>query len=622
MLFSLFSGAGMTNIACSFLTSAILPACYTPAGPIPEARQPREELLWTNEQVDAVVNVDYVTILGGEPVFNTGSPPECDKVSFLRFRHADGPEDAEEADAAFLMVPGVLEGANGFEFMGRQMVYKAAEHDERHIEVWAMDRRSNCLEDLTGTHAAAAADSAEEAANLLVGYYYEGLEIDGQQFEGFLTSPEMPFLYEFGIRQTTLDMQAIIDHMMPTQGVRQEKLFVGGHSLGGMHTSVYLGWNFDEDPNSEAGAGYNQVAGAFALDSHIARLDSALFMDMAEDTQASAMPDDTLDRLSEADDVSDYGHQLNLWLLRWGLIPRNITVPGLFNPEIIALPEHLGIMAAKAPDEEGDLYDRVDSPILDNIVNVIHSRSPATIGAKPRMEHFRYTNEALVGLMFDHNFQMLGFLKTGLGFKDGGTMQRKWTTLNALAGLDNGGGALQRLVGNSPHYIARDAGPDRDSYGQGPLYRWVHRDELGTAKDPEFRDTTGEHVFTSMDKEPVAMEDFVRALHTGPTNLTEWYFPTRILLDLTVVDQPFAPDHGLMTYHLEGPSKVPSMVLNGGDGIGFSAPDEESMPLQVQVVAPGYTHMDPMFEAVNSPTQESYVMRPLLEFAYTVLDSH
>ncbi|TVP57547.1 MAG: hypothetical protein EA349_06340 [Halomonadaceae bacterium] len=624
MLMTLLSGTGVGHWACSLFTASLLPICYNPSeGAVPQVLHPPEQKLWTNKQVDQAVVVDYITIPGGEPLNHPNAPAACDQVSFLRFRHQQGPVDAEQADAAFLMVPGVLEGANGFEFIGRQLVWMAWEEHHKAVEVWAMDRRANCLEDLTGAHAAGAAETAQEAEDLLLGYYYEGMQINGQQFAGYLNSSQMPYLVDFGLRQSTLDIKAIIDHMMPTPGLSKEKLFLGGHSLGGIHTSVFLGWNFAEDPDNTGAAGYNQVAGAFGLESQVVPLDSGAFFSAVEDTQTGMIDSNSRKLLNGTSSLysaqGDWNYRFNLWLLESNLIPRSIHIPGLFSPEVIAVPEFLGIVASKAPDQEATLYRRLPpSRELDNIVDLVHSTSPATIGKPPLLGDFRYTNQAYVGIMFDKNFQLLSFLKTGLGFMEGGPMKRKWRNLTQLAEWEQTADLVQNLSGRDKLFIASDAGADRDHFGTGPLYGWASRDRIATPEAPTLTDARGSVNFTHLEDEPVAMDDFIRALHTGPTNLTEWYFPLRILLDLGAVGQPYAPRHGLMTYHIDGANRVPSLVINGSRGIDLNDPAPEKMPKQVRLVAPGYSHMDPLFEAVNSPSQPGYVMRPLLDFAFTV----
>lgn len=612
----------LTGLTCSLFASGPMPACYEPVGIVPEPRhgeEQQQQKLWTDEQVDSLVDVSYVTIDGGEPASDTGAPQSCDQVSFLRFRNSQGPADASDADAAFLMVPGVLEGANGFEFIGRQMVYMAAMEHDRNIEVWAMDRRSNCLEDLTGMQAAGNATSADEAGDIILDYYYNDKVINGQMFDGFQSSSTLPFLAEFGLRQVTLDMQAILTHMIPDVSDRREKAFVGGHSLGGVHTSVYLGWDFDGNPDTTDDAGYNQVAGAFGLETQVVPLDTGAFFGEVEKNTSEMLPDDILSSLADVTGTNDFGYRFNIAMLNSGIVPRNIQIPGVFTPEVLALPEVVGLVASKGPDELATIYSKAPkSSALKTIVNTVHSRDPLGIGTPPTIEDFRYSNEAFVGIMFDDNFQILSFLKAGIGFMDGGPMMRKWESLDSLAEQLGGGEAL---VGSNKLYIAGDAGPDKDSFGEGPLYRWASRSEIGTLDDPEFTDESGETVFTWLENEPADVSDFVRALHAGPTNLTEWYFPMRILLDLPAVNKPYAEKHGLMTFHHQGPAKIPSLVMNGDQGISLEGEEEVELPMQTTIMAPGYTHMDPMFEAVNSPSKTSYVMRPLLEFAFMVQEN-
>lgn len=592
---------------CALLATTLagLAGCYDPSGETPEARKTKETKLWTDDQIDAVAEMTYISIDGGEPVTGKSVPAACNEVGFLRFRNKNGPTNAEQADAAFLMVPGILEGANGFEYIGRQMVYLAAKEHGKNIEVWAMDRRANCLEDLTGTEAASLASTASEAEDILVNYYYKKQPIDGSTFAGFHKSSRLDFLYEFGIRQVTLDMRAILQYMMPTAGVSKQKAFVGGHSLGGIHTSVFLAWDFDGDPTTLDDAGYNLVAGAFGFDTQVAPLDAGSFFGSAAAMAKNVLSDEDQVLLSEVTEDSDAGYKLNLKLLKAGIIPRNVNIPALFTPEVLALPEMVGIPAAKAPDAEAAIYHKMPhSAALYNMVNIVHSRGPLNVGIRPLMQDFRYTNRAYVGQIFDDQFEQLSFLKLGLGFLDGGPITQKWPTLSGSG-----------LLGSNRLYIATDAGPDIFHLNQGPLYDWAARDEIGDAGDPDFMDTSGNTRFTWLETEPSDIDDFIRALHVGPTNLTEWYFPIRIVLDISAVNKSYAADYGMQTFHQKGVANIHSLVINGGEGVTFNSDSEAAVPNQTVLVAPGYTHMDPMFEAVNSPSQTSYVMRPLLEFA-------
>ena len=605
------------------LGTFLLGGCYSPQGDIPESRKPRETKLWTDADVDQVVSMELITIPGGEPVSQLGAPAGCDNVSFPRFNSTAAPKNAEQADAAFLMVPGVLEGANGFEYMGRQMVYMAQQEYGKHIEVWAMDRRANCLEDLTGVQAAEyglnQGMSVDEGIDLVVGYYYDQQAIDGNTFAGFKSSADLPFLAEFGLRQTTLDMHAIIQHMMPTPGLSREKVFVGGHSLGGVHASVFLAWDFDADPATEEDAGYKQVAGAFGLDTQVTPVADGYFFRTPPMLPQTATEQLQVAAAGNSDGRMLEAYKIDLAALKSGLLPRSVDIPGLFTPEVLALPEFMALAAAIAPDENDNLLQRIpQSAAINNITNVIHSRYVLRMAARPQMEDFNLTNEAYIGLVFDDDFEPLGLLQVGLGFLDNGPIVRKWTLLDSLGKIPGVDDLLQQLLGVTDLYIGSDAGPNLNQLGQGPLYRWAHRDEIGDLADPDFMDVNGTRRFTYLGNEPANMADFVRALYIGPTNLTEWYFPPRIMIDSFVASRSFAPDYGLDILHPDGVANIASIVFTGSQGVQpINSGAQLEVPNQIKTEIPGYSHLDPMFEAVNSPSQASNVMRPLLEFAFS-----
>lgn len=562
-----------------------LGGCYMPSGHTPEALKPSETKLWTDADVDEIAEITYVKIDASERVAAAGAPDECNRIGFLRIRSKNGPVQAEQADAALLMVPGVLEGAAAFEFIGRQMVYLAEKEHGKYIEIWGLDRRSNCLEDLTGIERAKNADTIDEAIDTIANYYYFNQPLDGKQFQGFKSSAQLPLLAEFGMRQTALDMRDVIRHMMPTPGVSKQKAFVGGHSLGGIHTSVFLAWDFDGHPATLDDAGYNLVAGAFGFETQVRPLNEQAVLNNG------VIPSGITERLNVGPIHTNVAFDGLLEALTAGSIPRVVDFPGLFTPEVIALPEFLAIAAAHAPDAESTLMSAVPlSPAVLGITSVLHTSTP------PLLADFRYTNEAMLGIFFDDHFQPMGFLQTGLGFLSGGLVKLK----NQSASMN--------------YFIAADAGPDLLNLRKGPLYGWAARDQTGDLSDTDFMDVTGSFKFTDLENEPVDMGDFIRALSSTPTNLTEWYFPVRILIDSMIVGKRFAPAYGLDTYHPEGVLHVDSFVVNGSQGLNPFSRELTPVPRQTLTKAPGYTHIDPMFEAVNSPSQVSYVIRPLLAF--------
>ncbi|UCH36332.1 MAG: alpha/beta fold hydrolase [Armatimonadota bacterium] len=165
----------------------------------------------------AAVGSEYLELDGwAEP----NTPPEHNKFGVLRY-WAEG----KTATAATIFIPGNGGGAASFDIVGRWLAENAD------IEVWAMDRRSNHLEDHTGT------DQALKDGNMLMaGMYYMG--------GGFkeITSKDVPFLKHWGLRTHLNDVAALVKHI---QGRGIKDIFLGGHSLGAMMTQAYAAYELD-----------------------------------------------------------------------------------------------------------------------------------------------------------------------------------------------------------------------------------------------------------------------------------------------------------------------------------------------------------------------------------------
>lgn len=602
-----------SRLPLAVLLSLVMAGCYDPTGPQPENKKAGVDPQWTDDDVAAVVDVSYQSIPATFVMDHPDLPEGCNDVRFLRFKTRDSSADAAQADAAMLLVPGVLEGANGFEYIGRQLVYMAKTQRDKNIEVWAMERRSNCLEDLRGFQHAERAATVAEAEDIILGYYYEGLTLDGETFAGFRRSRDMPYMIDFGMQQTTEDMYAVIRAMVPDPALSRKKVFVGGHSMGGMHTSMFLSWDLDGDPSTLDDAGANLVAGAIGFDTTIGPL-----VDVGELMLAYAP---VAAPLLEGQDVdSDGAYRTILNLLRNGVLPKNVHIPGLFSAEAIALPEAVGLLASKAPDAESTVLARLpQSPEVKSLFRFFHTRDGNNYAYGPHIESFRYTNAANVGLMFDDDFSILMFLQTSLGHLHGGAVVKKSPLVSFARKLPLIGSLVAAISGPDQQFIAADAGPNRAHLGQGPLYSWADADEIGDRDDPEYTDTTGTFKYTDIADEMVRMEDFIRALYIGETNLTEWYMPMRAIIDMLAGGKSFAPEYGINTLHVDAPLRVPTIMFMAGNGIRFPAVDVAGRPYR-EIVIPGASHLDPMFATVNTPElHENVVADNLLDFVFATV---
>ncbi|WP_327140410.1 hypothetical protein [Nocardia sp. NBC_01327] len=96
-------------------------------------------------------------------------PAECDRISYLRYRLTDGPEDPERADAVLVMQPGATGSAYSMDRVARNTLHQLANRGKK-AEWWSLARRGICQQDNTGIDAARAAGDYR----LAIDYYYNG----------------------------------------------------------------------------------------------------------------------------------------------------------------------------------------------------------------------------------------------------------------------------------------------------------------------------------------------------------------------------------------------------------------------------------------------------------------
>ena len=126
--------------------------------------------------------------------------------------------------------------------MARNTV-RAGRRRGRYVEFWALDRRSNCLEDHTGVDAAARAKDPSIASATT------GAARRSTASGSPASQPSsVDFLRAFGLERTVRDWHAVIEAGFPDPAVRTRKVICGGHSLGGPLTTAFAGWDFDGDP--------------------------------------------------------------------------------------------------------------------------------------------------------------------------------------------------------------------------------------------------------------------------------------------------------------------------------------------------------------------------------------
>ena len=602
----------LTVISVAILAFLILLAgCYEPGGPMPEDAHPPVPRDYTQEDVDALVVMEEQVIPAPLPD-EWGAPDVCDEIHFLRFRLADGstldPGDhsrvnPDATDAMLVMIPGGMEGANGFEYLARQLIYIAKTQDDLDFEVWAVERRNNRLEDLTALNYIeeslnAGQMTVEEAVDTFVGYYYEGQPLSGRTFAGWYVNEDLPFLSDFGLKLDTEDVFKVIQTLVPDPEVRREKVLVGGHSMGGIMTSMFAGWDLDGDPATTDDAGYNNCAGLFGLDTSLepgGYNAGGLY---------NALPGTV-----PGQEFTESDYIAAVEAMRNGDTAVILNSPPLLSAESNGLLEAIALAAYYDPDVEAThLNDIPWSDDMKLLLGIMHSQDMWTfmLGI-PEIRDFRYTNEAMFGNVFDDSFAPVSMIQNSMGFLQGGPVVEKDFPAWPLGGLSG----LAGMLGEGPYFIANDAGPSYFELGTGPLYSWVNFDEIGDAADPDYTDTTGETTYTTMENEVADIRDVARVAHRGPTNLVEWYFSMRLLADFRGADTSFGPDYGLNFLYGDEVLELPQVLFIAGQGTHVE--DEDATGLKY--VLEGYNHMDVLTASANTGARRpNGVIRPLIDF--------
>jgi len=599
----------------SFVAIAVvclIAACYEPAqGPIPEAPVPSAPRVPIPQKVIVEEELIYSPAPCnplGPPHCEAGiglgkccPPDECNYIRFMRYRPETIDGSIKEVDAVVALMPGLIGGNSSLDYLGRQLVSMAEQAGSGSLEVWVMDRRPNCLEDLTGMNDAELAGDPSIALE-----YYFDVKNDGTVFN-FLTDADVPYLSEFGMKLAIEDLHTVVTSMIPDEDDRRKTLFIGGHSLGGVSAGIYAAWDFDGDEYTDQDAGFKNCAGLISLDMeiHFPPDESHFFYDLIE----------------QGFDVDDYedrlGRMQNGQNLFYGSEVFNVAWLGVLT-EVIAM------YAAMAPDDEAE--ELMDIPGLGQnlTTKVFNSRDLSHfLTGIPLFTHFRFTNEAVLGVLVDDNFQPHSLLQVGLGFLHGGPVVEKLFP-GAYAPL------LETLVSKSfVAYIDKDdlfipwhAGDSKLQLGTGPLYSWVDFDEVGNALDPDYQDTTGTLTYTNWREEMVDIQDFARSVYMGPSNSVEWYFSNRLYQDLQAVlnlGQEDLINHELYFLHGNRIDDFPPMIQFLASGIS----NQNNPRPQDVVIGPqdlyGYSHVDVVIAAVDRPTHRpNEVFEPLMNF---VLDN-
>jgi hypothetical protein len=182
---------------------------------------------------------ETVTTIPGAP---GPGPSKYDKVFVTKF----GPRSAKRV---LVLVPGYYGGAGDFTLDARELVERVPG-----LQVWAVDRRSEALEDTSRFQDALAGRITVQQA---MDYYLGWLTNPAQQphFQP-LDQSQFGFAKQWGLSLALQDVRRVV-----LSARRQGKrVILGGHSLGASMTVAYASWDFGGHP------GYKDLDGLVLID--------------------------------------------------------------------------------------------------------------------------------------------------------------------------------------------------------------------------------------------------------------------------------------------------------------------------------------------------------------------
>jgi len=545
---------------------------------------------------------------GGKIEQILGTGVDLNHVDYVRTRVASASGNPR---VILVLIPGFLGGAGTFDPIARDLVRTSGGN----LEVWAVNRRSNQLEDRRGgLHAssmaeAAAGDAAKIDQALAEGvrFYFPTSDVDGDGMpDGPFTLPDalggnsdfiklaqddVRFGAYWGVDTYARDWRTLV--LAARQVVGPEGLVIfGGHSMGTTWTGVFAAYDFDIGPGVEAG--YQLVDGLLLFEGGGTRGPSASAPDEA--TYLAAIDDlvnDTTNVLPDSD----------------------IFLEDLFGfvnaVDIGAAGELNGVAGTFAPTEPSVVQT---TPLFGGIPINILLQAPMT-------------NRSLVGFFLDDEFSTNGAFSASFGFSANGT-----NAFNPIEFLVPGDFYLAIDEGirrtwipfDSPRFDPADPNPLTCPPIPPPPFPVANVDvgETGCAiidngprpapTDPPTR--------WGVEREVTNIDDFTRALYeTG--NQSEWYFiDGRPGLDLQFGRDSSAlgrPD--LLNVTQNANVDVPVLAIGGSNGL---APTEASFANYLGsiastdttvVILEGYAHVDVLTATDNE------AVPPVVDFVNRLL---
>lgn len=461
-------------------------------------------------------------------------------------------QDSQQPDGILVLIPGFEGGASTFYVLAENLIRRAIEQDNLVLEVWAVDRRSNQLEDLVGLNI------AEDLMNPLVGLDFLfgetlGLDLSPEIASGpnrraifYNSNVDTAFMAQWTTLVHSQDIDAVIDEARDT--ARSNNVFLGGHSAGTGYTARYAATDFnfeggDPTPGYEKLRGLVLLEGGGAslassdtdeatLDRIEARFDGGLYAAVRDQAPRCI---DGATACSTATQATDCAAFANVSCSE--PVGAFTEIPGLLSPQLLAISEVNALDAIQNGDAVQSILQKDQNGVEGNSAI---NRVPELAGLGPLLGTTVASSVTLLGKFLDDDgivASISSFLGTSLGFE----------------GPDVDG--VQTWLSYGEEF------PEQALPNNGPAPQTIAT-----------RSVWGQEV------EPSDLEGrMLPVFYVGDTNFSDWYYPSSGLgvtgglgLDTSALSAP--PPEGRGRSDIENRTQatsinIPVIALGGSNGL-------------------------------------------------------
>lgn len=442
---------------------------------------------------------------------------DLNRARYTRYFLSD--QGALQPDAIVVLVPGFMGGASYLARLADNLMRRARSESSLTLEIWAVDRRSNQLEDTVGLDLAEELEDPQLGLNFLFGEEL-GLPLGDELSKGpnrravfYNNASDTAFMAQWTPLVHSQDIDAVVEEAGSVAA--NSNVFLGGHSAGTGYAARYAATDFNLS-GGVAEPGYRKLRGLVlleggggantntppdeaTLDLIEARFDGGLFAAVRDQAPRCA---DGLTPCTVASQLLDCGALSNRQCVENTLAYSNVG--GLLSPQLSAASEVAALDGALNGDAVLSVLQQEQSGQTGNSAV---DKVPQLAGLKLLLGDAPSSSINLLGQFLDDDgvvAAIAGFLAASLGFP-GPTVEGVGTWLDGE---------------DSPPEAFVDRGPP-----------------------PQTLEDVGKW---GLEVEPTDLQNTILPMfYRGQTNFVDWYYPSSGLgvvaelgLDTTALSAP------------------------------------------------------------------------------------